>query len=193
MKSQFLLLALIFFCANAFCQTKNTISVFYAPGSADVNTFGAIGDFGYESQSAKAFGLAYTKRISKHFSLESGFGFSKNNTKETSFPSGHVNTYYNRVDLITVPVLAKFNFLRYLYADIGLDIDFQTNYTGNSAQPPNQSGIGIEGDVGAKYSFGPVAVFISPYFQNHGIINYHKGSDFNMINTGVKFGLGYSF
>ncbi|NNU33659.1 hypothetical protein HK413_04975 [Mucilaginibacter sp. S1162] len=77
---------------------------------------------------------------------------------------------------------------------MGFDIDFQTNYKSGVSVAPKQSGVGLEGGVGAKYSYKSIMVFVSPYFQYHGIVKFNQqGSNFELIHTGVKFGMGYNF
>jgi hypothetical protein len=109
--------------------------------------------------------------------------------KKDSFFGGIM---YDKIKMITIPAIAKFTFLKYLYADFGLLLDFQTNYSTASAAP-NQSGIGFEGGLGAKYNFGSVQVFVDPYFQYHGLTQFNKGQGFELLNSGVKFGVGYNF
>ncbi|MGF7078087.1 outer membrane beta-barrel protein [Mucilaginibacter sp. UYCu711] len=194
MKLKLTILALALFITRAYAQTSNTLSVMYAPGSGDVNIHGAIGDFGYHSKPSKAFGLIYTRQIKKALSLETGLTYSQSDIEETSFPSGKVNTYYDKVNLVTIPLLAKFTFFKYLYADLGFDLDFQTNYKSGISVAPKQSGVGFEGGLGAKYSYKSIMIFVSPYFQYHGLIKFnHQGSNHELINSGVKLGVGYNF
>jgi hypothetical protein len=170
-------------------KQKTLWAVMYAPGSGDINIHNVLGDFGYENQSVNTFGLSYTHTIKKFLSFETGINYLTANVKETSFFTG---TRYDQIKMITIPVLAKLSFLKYLYADFGLLLDFQTNYNSNSLAP-DQSGIGLEGGVGAKYNFGKLMLFVDPYLQYHGLTQFNKGRGFELLNTGVKLGLGYNF
>ncbi|MES2375069.1 MAG: outer membrane beta-barrel protein [Bacteroidota bacterium] len=193
MKLKLTILAFALFIARAYAQTNNTISIMYAPGSGDVNIHGAIGDFGYKSKPSKAFGLGYTRQVKKFLSFETGLAYSQSDVEETSFPSGHLNTYYDKINLITIPLLVRLNFLKFFYGDAGITADIQTNYT-SSSLAPKQTGIGIEAGLGAKYSFRSVALFVSPYAQYHGLKKFDRtGRNFELLNSGVKLGVGYNF
>jgi hypothetical protein len=194
MKLNLTILTLALFITQAYAQTNNTLSVIYAPGSGDVNIHGAIGDFGYKSKPSKAFGLGYTRQIKKFFSLETGLTYSQSDIEKTSIYASTSTSRYDGINMITIPLLAKFTFFKYLYADLGFDLDFQTNYKSDISVAPKQSGIGFEGGAGAKYSFRSITIFVSPYFQYHGLIKFnHEGSNQELLNTGVKLGLGYNF
>ncbi|TSJ40902.1 porin family protein [Mucilaginibacter corticis] len=192
MKINLTILLLFFASLKAFPQTKNNLSVLYGIGSADVNIHGVVGDFGYQSESAHTFGLSYTRYINKIFSLEADLTLLSNNIKETSIMPGNPPPLYDKIKMVTIPVLGKVTFLKYLYADAGFTFDFQTNYSSASVAP-KQSGIGFQGDIGAKYTFGSITIFASPYFQYHSIVRFDKDSEFNLTNTGFKFGAGYNF
>ncbi len=127
------------------------------------------------------------------FSLETGLNYSNSQVVESSIVGGIGEIYhYGTIKMLSVPAIGKFTFFKYLYADIGLNIDFQTDYTSNSPAP-DQSGIGMETGVGAKYSFRKVMLFVNPFWQFHSVIRFNKGENFNLLDSGVKFGVGYSF
>ena len=80
-----------------------------------------------------------------------------------------------------------------MYLDGGPLLDKQTNYMQNSTLN-DQSGIGLELGVGGKYSFDKFTVFINPSLREHAIITFgNTGSSFNLLEAGVKLGLGYNF
>jgi hypothetical protein len=91
-----------------------------------------------------------------------------------------------------VPVIAKFTFFKYLYADGGISVDKEINYPGNYLSL-DQSGIGIEVGIGAQYTFSRVTVFVNPYFKNYGVVHFNSKQDFDLLENGFKFGLKYSF
>ena len=80
-----------------------------------------------------------------------------------------------------------------MYLDGGALIDKQTNYISDS--PLNdQSGIGFEFGIGGKYSFDKFTVFVNPSLREHGLITFdNTRSSFNLLEAGVKLGLGYNF
>jgi hypothetical protein len=191
MKTKLTILACLFTITCAFAQS-NTLSAMYGVGSADINIHSILGDFGYQSEGATIFGLGYTRNITKHFAVETGLTLADNKIRINSFSSGTTVTNYDNIKLVTIPLLAKLTFLKYLYADLGLNVDFQTNYTTTSLAP-DQSGIGVEAGLGGKYSFGPFMLFVNPFTQYHRIIKFNSGSKQELFNGGIKFGAGYSF
>src|ERR1700753_2883488 len=105
----------------AFSQTKNNISVVYGIANADVDIHGAIGDYGYQSQSGTNFGVTYTRTLTKVISIETGVLFYNDNIKETSIVAGFGDVVHTgRVKLTSVPLNAKFTFLRYFYGVAGV-------------------------------------------------------------------------
>jgi len=196
MKFKLTLLILVILSVKGFAQSNNNISVQYASTSNTVNIHGAIGDFGYNDSKGKVFSLNYSRNINPVFSIESGLQYNNNTIQLTTIgPRGA--TYNGELNLITVPVIAKFTFFKYLFADCGILADFETNYASSEANSSatKQTGIGCELGFGAKYAFGHVQIFVNPFFQNHTIVPFGgaSGSNFNLIDTGVKFGLGYNF
>ena len=207
MKPKLIILALIAFTAHAFSQSKNTISFVYGTTSNDVNIHGAIGDFGYTGKGGSQFGLNYTHNFNHTFSLQSGIMFSNDNVQLNTlgpqynglFYTGNINQTGN-IKLITIPVIAKVSFLKYLYVDAGLLADFETNYSSDGTDQANktatkQTGIGIELGLGANYNFGRWDIFVNPFTQVHAIARFSSGntSNFNLLDAGFKFGAGYSF
>ena len=152
---------------------------------------GAIGDFGFSDKTGYVFGLTYSRQINRVLSLETGLLYSNNQIQENSIIAGGSRTYNSEIKMVSVPTLAKFTFFKYFYGDAGLNFDFQTNGDDNTSL--RQSGIGIEGGIGVKYNFGPVGLFINPFVQRHAVIGFSGGNDFNLMNAGVKFGVGYNF
>jgi hypothetical protein len=190
-----LILVLLFFATQAYSQTKNTLAVLYAPGSGNINIHGAIGDFGYVEKPSKSFGLGYIRQINKTLSLETGLRYSQTDIEESVISYGGSGLrLHDQLNMVSIPLLAKLTFLKYLYIDMGFDIDFQTNYSSASVAP-SQSGVGLEAGIGAKYSYKSVILFVSPYLQHHSITRFgsNNGQNFELMSTGVKFGLGYNF
>jgi hypothetical protein len=186
MKLKLLLIALVLCCTCVFSQTKNNISLVYGFNANSVDIHGAVGDYGYKYKTGQSYGLNYTRSFSELFSIETGLLYSKNKVElMTIGPAGGL--YYGEIRMLSVPALAKFTFLKYLYAEGGVVLDHQINYKSDGIAD-SQSGVGLEIGVGGKYNLGPVSVFINPYYTDHRF--YGKN---NLIDTGVTFGLGYNF
>jgi hypothetical protein len=186
MKYKFLFFALTLFSAEAFSQSKNDISVVYGAVANLVDIHNVIGDFGYTNQSGYQYGLSYTRELNRSFSLETGFLFSQNKIQLTTIgPRGGI--YNQNLDMLTVPLYARYTFLKYAFVQWGFMFDHETNYSPDH-DVDDQSGIGLEAGVGGKYNFGPVSIFVNPFFCRHAIT-----ARMNLMEAGARFGLGYSF
>lgn len=199
MKPKLIFLALLLLSVQAFSQSKNTVSFVYGITSASVNIHGAMGDFGYDDRPGSQFGISYTRDINHTISLQTGIFFINDDVRLTTVGPLSTGPKNGNIKLITIPVLARVNFLKYVFVDGGLLGDFETNYSTNGTDDANhmatkQTGIGLEFGLGAKYNFGPVNIFVNPFLQAHALARFgNKGSNFNLMDPGYKFGLGYSF
>jgi len=122
-----------------------------------------------------------------------GLFYADDKAEETSSLPGRSGINYDGdLKLISVPVIAKFTFFKYFYADAGLSIDKEINYAGNYLLL-DQSGMGFESGVGVQYTLNHITVFINPYIKFDGITHFNWKENFSLLENGVKFGLGYSF
>jgi hypothetical protein len=190
MKSKLILFTLIILSIKGYTQSKNTFAIQYATASNAIDIHGAIGDFGYTGKGGTDFGFGYERTLSNSFSFETDFLFANDKAILTSLNPAPQNT---DIKLLTVPILAKYIFFKYLFIDGGLTADFETNSLNNTLTT-SQSGLGIELGIGAEYRLGHVIISVNPYFQYHGIIRFTKSqSSFDLVDSGYKFALGYSF
>lgn len=186
MKIKFLFLALTLISFKAFSQSKNNISVVYGAVANSVDIHGVIGDFGYNNRSGYEFGLNYFYDLGHSFAIGTGLVYSENEIQLTTIGPAH-GIYNQTIAMVTIPVYARYSFLKYLYAQGGLTADHQLNYSGNG-DIRDQSGVGIELGVGGRYSFGSGSIFVNPFFCRHGI-----NASMNLMDAGVRFGIGYNF
>lgn len=193
MKFKLILIALILCSLQAFSQTDKNVSVVYGFSSTMVDIHNAIGDFGYENKTAVTAGFLYTKQISNILSLQTGLFFADDKTEESSSLPGRAGIRVNGdLKLISIPIIAKFTFFKYVYADAGISFDDEINHTGNYSSL-DESGIGIEMGIGGQYTFKRLTLFVNPYFKIYGTTHFSSKEDFNLIEGGYKFGVGYNF
>src|ERR1700712_2269943 len=186
MKFKFILFVFTLLSFQSFSQTKNNISVVYGFDANSVDIHSAIGDYGYNNKTGQTYGLSYTRDITKIFSIETGLLYSVNKIQLTTIgPRGGI--YDQNLNMLSIPFYGKLTFLKYLYGQFGVSFDHQANYSPDHIVD-DQSGLGIELGVGGKYSFGPVTAFVNPYYANHRFYGRN-----NLMEAGLKFGLGYNF
>lgn len=191
MKFRFLVALLLLCSVHAFSQSKNSISLVYGISSTTVDTHNAIGDNGYTDKSGTQFGALYTIQLVKFLSIETGLMYANDKTALTYIIPGHgEGMQQGNIQLLSVPVYAKFTFLKYLFANAGFSVDKQTNYHINPILD-DQSGIGAEVGVGGQYDFSHLRVFVNPFIRGHAI--YSDRHNDQLTEQGVRFGVGYLF
>ncbi|HEX3387089.1 MAG TPA: hypothetical protein VHS53_17940 [Mucilaginibacter sp.] len=79
-----------------------------------------------------------------------------------------------------------------MFVNGGISIDIETDHPAQRIAP-EQNGIGIFLGAGGKYEFNHVTLFVNPYIQVHDTRRFNSSGDRNLLNTGFKFGIGYSF
>jgi len=193
MKFKLAISALILCSLQSFSQSQNNISIVYGFSTANVDIHDAIGDFGYNTKTGVTTGAIYTKEINKFLSLQAGLFFADDKAEFNSILPGLAGINVDGdLKIISIPVIAKFTFFKYLYADAGLSFDKEINYSGNYIQL-DQSGIGVELGIGGQYAFGHFTVFVNPYLKIYGTAHFNSKEQFNLVEDGYKLGLGYNF
>jgi hypothetical protein len=193
MKFKLFLALFITISIRAFAQPNNTVAVVYGSYNTLVDIHNSIGDFGYNPKTGTSFGLTYTKKLSPLLSLQTGLIYADDKADENSDLPGRAGIYIDGdLKMISVPIIAKFTFFHFLYADAGLSLDKEINYKGNYLGL-DQSGVGFEIGVGAQYTSSHITVFVNPYVKDYGLAHFSSKEDFNLLEDGFKFGLGYSF
>lgn len=188
----FLLLALL--SAKVYCQSKNNFSFVFGAGSNDIRLIGPGGP-GYKGNGEIIYGLNYTRSITKMLSIETGLEYSVNNLlwdyEDAYAPS--FTPQKGSIRMLSVPLYANFTFLRYVFADVGIVADFETNYNSTNTITPKQTGIGFATGIGGKYNVDRMTLFVNLFLQAHSIITFQNEGSGSLLNSGVKFGIGYGF
>lgn len=194
MKTLFLSLCFALLASVIFAQTKNRISISYASANNGVDIKeGWIGDMGYTGKSGSLLEVKFSRNINSFFAVETGLQYAHNKIETHYFPDGIMHYKNSEINLVSVPVYGNLTFLKYFFAEAGPTFDFEFNHA-DSSSPQNQSGIGLGFGAGGKYSFNHVSIIINPFFQRQRMVTFN-GDDYveHLWQTGIKFGLGYSF
>jgi hypothetical protein len=185
---------LIALSTRVFSQSNNNISVWYGFSNTNVDIHGVIGDFGFNTKTGTAIGFIYTTKVNKLFSVQAGLLYADDKVEENSILPGlgGINNDSD-IKMISIPVIARLTFFKYLFADGGVSIDKETNYAGNH-NATDQSGIGLELGVGAQYTLSHITIFINPYYKMYGVAHFGSSSqNLNLSESGFKFGAGFNF
>ena len=179
--------------AQAYCQSKNNVSLVFGVGSNGIYNSG-IGAAGFAGKGETVFGLRYTRRLTGALAIETGIEYASErllwdyeDAYDPNFTPQRVN-----IRMLSIPVYANITFLKYLFVDGGFMLDLETSHKPGGIAP-RQDGIGLGGGIGGKYSFGHLSLFVNPFLQAHSMIAFHNEGGGRLLNSGVKFGVGFSF
>ena len=136
-------------------------------------------------------GLSVRRFINDWFSIEGGLNYSGNWYTKSSAPLPEVYTSKGYVNMISAPVKVRFDFLKYLFADMGIVPGFQSGQNGSF----DISGVGATAGIGLKYRFKSDIIVTVRAFQTQYSIFSFSGDDYpyTMSNNGITAGIGYRF
>jgi hypothetical protein len=136
-------------------------------------------------------GLSVRRMVHSWFSVETGINFSSQRYIMHSAPLPESDSSKGRFGMFSLPVKARFDFLKYMFTDAGISADFQAG--------PNRfsglSGIGLTAGLGAKYKFkSDLIVTVRAYGSQLALIHFsQKDHPYTLFNSGVTLGVGYQF
>ena len=203
-------MAMVFSCpllAQGVKETKGSIGLtFSAFGDNDVTNAArstpACGA-SYDGKRFYTLGLSYVYSFSPLVDVETGIEYSPHTIttvvrvrRKPSKPSSDVDVirYDERLSLISIPVTARINFLKYFFINGGAILEWETKASGPI---DNQSGLGAIGGVGAKYELNNgLGAFINNYYKFHALVPFSAERDdhrWRIIEGGVRVGITYTF
>ena len=181
-----------------FGQNKNTIAFQAGFSCTSVYTTGAYSnynqDVSYRINAGPLYQLSYSRAFSHLFSLEGAIVYSHNKVQTVQPYYGEMPVINNSaVNIVSVPVYAKFSFLSYIFIYGGLSLDQQTNSSSNDLFP-DQSGFSAEAGIGGKYNFRRIVLIVNGFIRDHATFYIGTTSSNNsLVDEGIKLGIGYTF
>ena len=164
-------------------------------GTNDVFRFSLVD--GDESDSGNGFymlGITFQIPMSSRLDFETGLEYSKHTILITpeSFPGMDRIPYKSKLNLVSIPVTLKLNFLKYLFVNGGclLDLDAST-----SSSVDNQTGLGAILGFGIKYDFkfGGI-IFANPYLECHSLVPFSpERYQQRLYESSIRIGFVYNF
>lgn len=202
MKSFFISVLILFYGLHLTAQNTNRISVFYGFASNEIISQ-LDGSPSFNGKGSDSFGFTFEKNIYKSLSIEMGIAYSKNKIEITPsyplethlYPSKSLTKKIVNIEMISIPVYAKFTFLKYFYANAGPIIDIEINKDDHRSID-EQSGIGFGLGIGGQYSYQNLTFFINPILRYHAVIPLpvpKENHNQNLTDAGIKLGIGYNF
>ena len=197
----FLVLALALLVSNfvfsqKLFQKKISIYSSFLNSGSIVKKPGLRGDYKHTT-GKKTFllGFDYAKSFNKWLTISGGLEFSDHEIITINKLSVPPFTIYDpvtgNIQLMTIPLYLRADFLKYFFITFGTIIDLEVKNTVTNSQ----SGIGITGGAGVKYDIKQkFTLFAQPYYQLHGIYLFNGGANPEiLLNAGIRTGFSYRF
>ena len=150
---------------------------------------------GAASYSGKRFyslGLDYLIPISQNFDFETGIEYShhKMMVDPNLPPSMDKPEYPVYLNILTVPVAVRVNFLKYFFVSAGGMVNLDVSGSGGA---DTQTGLGACASLGVKYDFeSGLSAFINPYLKANGLLPFAPGDyQQRLVVSGWRFGILY--
>lgn len=164
---------------------------FSAFGESDVfQSEELVGAPGYDCEHHFAVGIVYLKPLNSWLELETGLEFTRHTISVIPNlpPQNDYSGRQEHLSLLSIPILVRATFLKYLFMNSGLIISSDA-----SASSPidSQTGFGPLLGAGVKYDFKcGGSLFVNPYIKCHSLVplvpdDYHQ----RLMESGVRFGM----
>jgi len=127
----------------------------------------------------------------KHFSFGTGLSYSHQYFYTSPAPGIPGEDRPGSFGMITIPVTARVDFLKWLFADAGVLFGFQAG----QSHIDNMSGLGATVGAGIQYNFeSDLFVRVRAYASQYGLFHFMP-DDYprTLTNAGVTAGVGYRF
>jgi opacity protein-like surface antigen len=136
-------------------------------------------------------GIDVRRLFGDHFSLESGLGYAHQYYYTSPAPGIPGEDVPGSFGVIAIPFTARFDFLRWFFADAGAVITIQTG----SSSTDNMTGLGATLGAGFQYNFkSDIFLRIRAYTSQYALLHFMPEDNPQMLmNSGVTVGAGYRF
>jgi hypothetical protein len=184
---------------SALSQKNNEIQVNYGFPEARMRwNFEVIGASSSQLNSVLDFGIRYRRKIKESWGYTTGLQYFQAEKIMTRMPTGmptHGPSQFKEpLKLLSIPLLADFEFLKYFYLSAGPQFDFQL--TDDMFKSQDQSGIGYIVGIGGRIEKGNLNLFVFPNFSRHSWIPFKK-QEFDSRQVlevfSLQVGVGYRF
>ena len=187
---------LILILVSLSCQGQKTwwgeYSVFTGGGKNDIFRFDEL--VGAPSFTGKGYwsaGIDFRRIITDHFSIETGIGYSHHYYVMKSAPVPEQTTTPGNFGMVTFPVTARVDFLKYLFADAGIVAGFQAG----SSHADNMSGLGLTLGLGIQYTFKSDIFVAARALATQQALVHFLPEDYpqTLWTSGFALSMGYQF
>ncbi|MCI0522558.1 MAG: outer membrane beta-barrel protein [Bacteroidales bacterium] len=181
---------------SVLCRAQDTwygeIAPFGGGGTNDIFRFEELeGAASFTGTGMWTAGIDLRRIFTDLFSLETGAAYSHQYYYSTPAPGIEGGDQSGSFGLITVPVTARFDFLRWLFAEAGAVVSFQAG----SSAADEMSGLGATAGLGFQYNFkSDYFIRVRAYGSQYALLHFMpEDNPQTLWNSGVTVGFGYQF
>ncbi len=167
-------------------------SVFAGGGDNEIFRFQElIGSGSVTGTGVWTAGADLRRLIGDHFSIGTGLSYSQQYYYTSPAPGIPGEDRPGSFGLITLPVTARVDFLKWFFADAGAIFGFQAGMS----RIDNMTGLGAAVGAGFQYNFkSDIFVRIRAYASQYGLLRFiPENYPQTLANAGVTVGVGYRF
>ncbi len=186
------ILLFVTLCSPAQETWYGDIALYGGGGTNDIFRFNELDGAGsFTGNGFWISGLDFRRIVSDHFSIESGLAYSHYYYTLTSAPVPEITETPVSFGMITVPVTARLDFLKYFFIDGGIVAGLQTG----TSMADNMTGLGLTAGVGFQYLFrSDIFMGIRAVASQHALLHFMP-EDYpqTMSDAGIRISFGYRF
>lgn len=136
-------------------------------------------------------GVDLRRLFGDHFSLETGVSYSHQYYFMSPAPGIPEDDIQDSFGLITVPLAARADFLKWFFADAGIGVSFQAG----SSYADNMTGLAVMLGAGFQYNFkSDLFVRVKAFATQNGLLHFIPAENPHaLLNSGFIAGFGYRF
>jgi len=167
-------------------------SFFAGGGQNDIFRFNElVGAASFTGKGYWTAGVDLRRIITDHFSIETGLGYSHHYYIMESAPVPETFETPGNFGVMTIPLTARLDFLKFFFADAGIVAGFQTGFS----DADNMTGLGLTAGLGVEYVFkSDIFIAARLYSVQHALLHFLP-EDYpqTMYSSGVTISVGYQF
>jgi len=196
LKNETFILVFALLLASITCNGQRTwwgeYSVFAGGGGNEIFRFEElIGSGSVTGTGAWTAGFDIRRLFGDHFSVETGLSYSHQYYYTSPAPGIPGEDRPGDFGIISLPLTARVDFLKWFFADAGAVAGFQTGFS----RLDDMTGFGVTLGAGFQYNFKSDIFFrVRAYAAQYGLLHLMpEDHPQTLTNSGVTVGVGYRF
>ncbi len=193
MKKSLMLLMMVFSLAVRGQDTwYGEIAVYGGGGTNDIFRFNElVGAGSYTGTGMWTAGIDLSRIITDHFSIETGIGYAHQYYYSSPAPFIPGEDIPGNFGMISVPVTARFDFLKFFFADAGILAGLQAD----RSTADDMTGLGLTAGFGAQYRFkSDILIRLRVYGNQYALLHFApENYPQTLYSSGITLGIGYRF